>query len=246
LNEQPACELLPWDTEFFGCTIARVSGITDRAALLQADGWCRERGVAVAYLHLAERATGIVPEAEELGFVVVDERLVFCYESDGDPVCVPAEPREVVVRPYDRSDLAELERIASLAHHDSRFYIDGRFSRERCDALYSTWIRRDCEDPHCTVLVAAFGDDVAGYVAVRSHRRSSRATIDLIAVDERHRGRNVGTLLVGAALGHSVATGARHVEVATQARNVAARRLYERLGMVNDSVTLWLHKWYDR
>jgi hypothetical protein len=40
-------------------------------------------------------------------------------------------------------DLDELQEIASESHHDSRFYVDGNFSRSACDELYRIWIANE-------------------------------------------------------------------------------------------------------
>jgi dTDP-4-amino-4,6-dideoxy-D-galactose acyltransferase len=239
--EAGLCELLPWDSEFFGVRVARIRGDLTRAQIARADDWCRHQHVSVAYLLLPTERTPAIEVAEDLGFHCVDIRVVLA--SSRDRVSAPAQPSGTV-RPHQPSDTEALERIARNAHRDSRFYADPHFPRERCDALYATWIRRSCEAQEVTVLVAERDGDVAGYLTYRPDRGSATLIIELVGVAEDHRGHGVGAAMVGAGLGACLKSGAPRVEVATQGRNVGAQHLYQRAGMTTASVSIWLHKWY--
>jgi hypothetical protein len=39
--------------------------------------------------------------------------------------------------------------------------------------------------------------------------------------------------------------GASVLTVATQARNIAAQRLYQRAGFLTSSVRVWYHRWFE-
>jgi dTDP-4-amino-4,6-dideoxy-D-galactose acyltransferase len=240
---RPPCELLPWDTEFFGFKVAQVARDVDADGITAADQWCRTEQVRVAYLQLPVERAEELRHAETLGFRFADLRLAFA--TDGP---TPAEPVEtgtaLKVREHEASDTTTLEHIASTAHHDSRFYTDGRFPRDRCDALYQAWIRRSCTEADRRVLVAEHEGDVAGYLAYRADEQARLAVIELVGVEASHRGAGVGSALVRAGLEGSLRSVPR-VEVVTQGRNLAAQRLYQRAGMITSSVAVWLHRWYD-
>lgn len=76
--------------------------------------------------------------------------------------------------------------------------------------------------------------------------------INNIAIDPAHRGRGAGTRLLAAVLGEGAKLGARRATLEVRRSNVAARRLYERLGFtlagvrrayytnpVEDALVLW-------
>jgi ribosomal protein S18 acetylase RimI-like enzyme len=235
-------EVLAWDTEFFGVRVARVLPGAP-ATLAAADEWCAAHDVAVAYLSLPLTDTDAIRAAERLGFGFVDVRVELATD-----VAPPARATRagVAVRPHRPADTGAIEDIAATAHRDSRFYADGRFPEERCDAMYRTWARRNCDDDAVTVLVADRDDALAGYITYTVQDGGSTAHIELIAVTAAHRGLGVGSALVRAALAAAlgepdVAT----VTVATQARNLDAIRLYERAGMTTVATSMSLHKWYD-
>ena len=72
------CELLPWDTEFFGCRIARVCGDTLRPdQVLQIDDWCRSNQARGLYFLARADDPETVQSAEQHGFGLVDIRVTF-------------------------------------------------------------------------------------------------------------------------------------------------------------------------
>jgi dTDP-4-amino-4,6-dideoxy-D-galactose acyltransferase len=238
------CELLRWDSRFFGVKVASVHSDLDASQLVIADNWCLERGVTVAYLQVPFGQVSAVQAAEDLGFRFVDVRVTLAREI-GQSRPPPSGASKTTVRLYRRSESSVLERIAATAHRDSRFYADHRFPRERCDALYAAWIRRSCTHPESTVLVAERAGDIAGYLAYRPVPTSETASIELVGVAEAHRGHGIGAALIHAGLDRCSSSGFRRVQVATQGRNVAAQRLYQRAGMTTHSVSVWQHKWYS-
>jgi dTDP-4-amino-4,6-dideoxy-D-galactose acyltransferase len=234
----PHAAILPWDTEFFGVTVARVDA-ADEGALAAGDAWCAANRVGVAYLQLdADAPTTVFTAAEGAGFRFVDVRVTLSLTRER---FTTAGETPAPVRACTAADLPALERIASRAHTDSRFYADPRFPRERCDALYATWARRDCTDPSRRVLVADDQGDAVGYFTYALDGTS--ATIGLVGVDAAHRGQGLGAALVHAGLVAAFAE-ADLVRVATQGRNAGAQRLYQRAGMTTEHVGVWFHKWY--
>lgn len=85
------------------------------------------------------------------------------------------------------------------------------------------------------MLVAEDGGKVSGYVLL-----GDQAKIELIGVSDAARGQGVGRALVLSAI---AASGDRDVKVVTQARNVAAMRLYEASGFKVVSADVWYHRW---
>lgn len=136
-----------------------------------------------------------------------------------------------------------LEEIAAASHRGGRFERDPGFGVERAVELYRTWIRKSVMGGNEHVIVAEADGKAAGYSVCKMSANDN--VIWLVAVDERARGKGIGTDLVHAALDFFAAQGKPVVRVVTQAENVAAQRLYQRCGFVTRSCTFTYHKWFE-
>lgn len=231
-----ACELLSWDTDFWGFRIARA--LRDDPDAI--DEWCRSHDIRCVYLLAAPHRGDALGRA---GFDEVDARVTFARA----PVPLSREPGSsarggVEIRPSEPDDVERLRAIAAMSHTDSRFYADPGFPNERCDEFYQTWITNSCDGYAREVLVAVEGGAPVGYVTC--HRADDVGSIGLIAVDDAHRGRGIGRQLTDAALDWAAREGCARMEVVTQGRNEAARGLYLRCGFTVADEQTWFHKWY--
>ena len=72
------CELLPWDTEFFHCRIARVCGDTLRPEqAAQIDDWSRSNRIRGLYFLSRADDPATIQTAGQHGFGLVDIRVTF-------------------------------------------------------------------------------------------------------------------------------------------------------------------------
>lgn len=239
------CEYLEWDSGFFGVRVARLSAERLRPESVgPVLAWCREHAIECLYFLADPADATTVRLAEDHGFRLVDIRVTL--ERRLDAASSKAEgKRSATLRPALPDDTPALRAIARVSHRDSRFYYDGRFPPERCDALYETWIERSCQGWADTVLVALAGGRPAGYVSC--HRRGEAAgQIGLVGVAAEAQGEGLGRHLVEGALGWFAARGVGLVTVVTQGRNARAQRLYQRCGFVTRSMRLWYHRWFPR
>jgi len=237
VSDRPACEYLAWDSDFFGLRIARAVAPLGPDSIGDVRAWCTAEKIDGVYalLPCADR-TGIAT-AEASGFGLVDVRVTLV--ADRGATAVTDRPD---IRPARDGDRASLRAIARASHHDSRFYQDGHFPRARCDALYETWIDQSCGGSADAVFVAVRDTEPVGYITCeRLPERAGR--IGLFAVRASDHGRGLGRALVQRSLDWFGRAGTERVVVTTQARNVAALRLYERCGFVTESVDLWYHWW---
>jgi dTDP-4-amino-4,6-dideoxy-D-galactose acyltransferase len=263
----PPCEILAWDSEFFGCRVGRVRGGTlDRERLAAIEAWLQAEAIDCVYF-LADSddpATAVL--AEESGFRLVDVRVTLDRETAALILPEAAAP----IRPARPGDLPALRRIAAASHHDSRFYADPHFDRGQCDELYATWIEKCCrsaargkdeKDSKDAVLVADVEGRPAGYISClmsspplpgaggamgEGGQGGEVGEIGLLAVDAAAQGRGLGSALVGAALRWFVERRAVRVRVVTQGRNTRAQRLYQAHGLLTRSIGLWFHRWPDQ
>lgn len=244
------CDLLEWDSAFFGRRIARLrGGRLDAERLAAVERWAAERRIDCLYLLADPADSAGVALAESAGFRLVDLRLTLERPAGGAPARQAAgivPPGSIAVRPARPEDLAALEALAAASHRDSRFFHDPGFDPRRAGELYAVWIAQSWRGEADAVFVAELADDVsgkvAGYVTCLA-RQAGEGQIGLFAVAPAAQGRGTGGLLLAEALAWLAARGAATVRVVTQGRNVRAQRLYQRFGFLTRSVELWLHRW---
>jgi dTDP-4-amino-4,6-dideoxy-D-galactose acyltransferase len=234
----PLVERLPWDSAFFGFPIVRVDpaalATSTLAATLQR---CDAQGVRCAYLQLDAGAGAASERAQTHGFVLRDVRL----ELDRPLATGSRSSHSAPVRPARRAQQPALEALARRAIVGSRFLADPNFPAERCRELYVAFLRRGLgDDPQRFTL----SDEAAGGFVV-CHRDVQReaGTIELIAVDDAQRGRCLGRALVAGAALACANAGLHTLEVATQASNIAAQRLYQGCDFRTRRAALWFHRW---
>ncbi len=233
------CLRLEWDSEFFGFGIGRIDAAQlDDAVVAAAREWALASEVRCLYFLAGADDAATTRAAERAGMACTDIRMTFEQTLGGqEPDSCPPD-----IRQWRPDDLPVLRAIAGSSHADTRFYADPHFARERCDALYETWIERSCAGFAQTVLVAQ-GDDGRALGYVTGHLRGDAASLGLIAVAPEAQGRGLGPRLVNAFLAWSAGQRATRAMVVTQGRNVRAQRLYQRCGFLTSAVQVWYHFW---
>jgi dTDP-4-amino-4,6-dideoxy-D-galactose acyltransferase len=239
-HESSACEVLDWDSAFFGFRIARLREAR-LTALTVTDSleWAYREKIRCLYFLTACHAYETMDLAGANGFRIADVRVTLARELKTDPGSTES------VRAFDESDLPAIQTIAAGSHRDSRFYNDPGFPEERCEQLYRTWIERSCHGYADKVLVAEYQQRPAGYVSCHLHSDGT-AAIGLLAVADWARGIGLGGQLVTGALHFFARAGSKRVTVVTQGRNCAAQRLYQNCGFRSASMELWYHRWFNQ
>ncbi len=246
--ESPAepCELLPWDSNFFGFPVARVRGNVLTPDIADAiECWCEERRIQCLYFLARSDDSVTVTLAEAWEFHLVDVRMTLERTVSDAPRPGMAKPVSGI-RETRIDDLSEMRRIARISHTDTRFFYDDRFPREQCESLYETWIQSSFEGFAQAVFVSDVKGSVGGYVTCHRSKESDEGSIGLIAVDVPHQGKGLGRQLVAAAMEWFIAQNVRRVSVVTQGRNMAAQRLYARTGFIPRTLELYYHRWFSR
>ena len=234
------CQYLEWDSNFFGCRIARLYPHRLTSDLAQAAlFWCTDHQIDCLYFLADATDSRTVVLAQDYGFRLVDLRIT---------LETPQRNRQITrhdggdLRLAREEDIPALRAIARTSHTDSRFYFDGHFPSQRCDELYETWIEKSCRGYADAVWVAEWRGQAAGYVSCHS-TPEHRGQIGLFAVAAEAQGNGLGCKLVQAALCWFEEKHLLPVEVVTQGRNVKAQRLYQKAGFLTCSVELWYHRW---
>lgn len=238
MPETPSCQLLDWDTSFFGFRVARLTTATlSSTGARQTLDWCMEHDVSTLYYLCPAADTASQRVAKDSGFRLVDIRVTF--GTDLLPLAPASTPPRCQVRLWQPADLPALKALSAGSHHDTRFYSDPFFPRDLCDRLYATWIERSCHGYDDRVWVSENSAGVSGYIT--GSIRDGIGRISLLAVAERSRHQGCGSSLVATALDWFCQSGATAGQVVTQGSNLTAQRLYGRAGFVPRATDLWYH-----
>ncbi len=238
------CELLEWDSEHFGFPIARVVGdVLTESSAEAVDSWCAERGVRCLYLAADSDDAETARVAAARGFRLVDLRILASRSYEG-LLDLPTGP-EITMREATQGDLDYARRLAARSHRSSRFYFDGNFPEDRCNALYEAWVERGVRDPERRLLIAVVAGEPVGYYVAAPLGADREGHGELTAIDERHHGKGYGRAISFGGYRHYAARGARVARAVLSHRNLASIRLHERIGYLTDEIQVWHHKWYE-
>jgi hypothetical protein len=139
---------LPWDSELFGCSIARLDGAhRDRAGLEPALAACIAERVACAYCLVPAFELEAIRALEDTGFRLVDQRITLARRVDPTLEAAPS------IRKASAEDVPALQALAAVSHTETRFFADPGFARERCAELYRLWITKSCLEGYADVVL---------------------------------------------------------------------------------------------
>ena len=237
-------ELLPWDSQFFGKRIGRLTSaphaepewqaILEEAHSLRLD---------CVYLLLKADDASAIRMAQYAGFQMVDIRLTYELNLSGRVSVWPALPPRANLRLAQLSDLPIFQELARQTHRDTRFFTDEHFDPARSAEMYAEWISKSLHGAAQAVWTLTLDNAPAGYLTC--HLESDSGQLGLAALQERTRGRGLGLALFQAGVAWLQSQGAKRVEVVTQGRNLIAQRLYQGMGFRTSQVQLWFHKWFS-
>jgi ribosomal protein S18 acetylase RimI-like enzyme len=243
------CDLLTWDSEFFGRKIGSVRGTRLNAAqMTEVMRWAEEVNVDCLYLLADPTDPETIRLAERNQFYFQSVRMVLerSLQTLDDILLPPAEG--ITLRSGTPSDLPHLRPIARSAYHLTRFFTDPCFPRERSAELYDIWLTKNLHHEMADeVVVAEVDGRPVGYTSCQLAKGadSREGVIQLVGVDETMRGGRIGQRVLVQACAWLRDHGMTTVSVTTQGHNVPAVRFYERLGFMTRHVQFWYHKWFQ-
>jgi len=175
-----------------------------------------------------------VASFEATGFGVVDVNVTLARSGEDAP------PASSSVRATDAADAARVLDIAGSCFRYSRFHLDPLVENELAHRVKREWARSYVEGRRgLELLVAEFGGEVAGFLAVLETPDSRM--IDLIGVAPNAQRAGVGAALVTSFVARH-ASSARELRVGTQIANAPSLRLYARHGFVPVATAYVLHR----
>jgi ribosomal protein S18 acetylase RimI-like enzyme len=238
------CEKLPWDSEFFGLSIARaVTRSVDAAGCDAMLSWCRANRIDCLYFLCPLADAGTQRQLGDAAFQLVDVRVTLTRHHGAGAGEVRGATRLATL-----ADIPGLRGIAAVSHRDTRFHTDGHFDAARCDELYATWIEKSVRGYADHVIVADRENEAVGYVTLHIERvgadAAPAARIGLVGVAARWQNQGIGRDLMRHAARLLADGGVTTTSVVTGGRNVGALRLYKSEGFSTNDVSLWYHRWF--
>jgi dTDP-4-amino-4,6-dideoxy-D-galactose acyltransferase len=246
MTQESVCELLVWDTAFFGQRIARViPGHLTQQVAAEIDKWVAEHRIDGLYFLAAADDPATIRLAETHGYRLQDVRMVFGIDLTSATLQPPDLAPDFTQGYATAADTDILRPLTQDTFTDTRFYNDPHFTVEQCNRLYETWLIRSIEEDFAdAVIKLSHQGRACAYVTCTLNVAQQVGTIGLLGVAGVMRGRKLGQHLVQAALYYFQQNGMQSAQVVTQASNIAAQRLYQHCGFRTIEARLWYHKWF--
>ena len=240
------CELLTWDSEFFGFRIARAWASRLTPTILRAiTEWCEENHVECLYFLADSDDRDTIHLAEQNEFRLVDIRVTMTHDREGEPARRAQElPSAIHIRSAQAGDVLVLRKIAGGSHTLSRFHFDRCIPSDLSQSFYQQWIENSCQGYADKVWVAEWDGRLSGYITCHLPGNGAPARIGLLGVDPGYHGHGLGKALVNQALTWFDHEHLHPIEVVTQGRNIPAQRLYQKCGFTVRTLQLWYHRWF--
>lgn len=219
------CQVLDWDTSFFGYKVGRIDAINRRKTQLERD---------VANLLSEGCKLMYVFSTSPVEWETITSVRTFLADLKRSYVMSPAAMSKLAVdvRPF-KGNSSDLHDLAIEAGKYSRYSVDPEIKEDDFRRLYECWIDNSVSGSFADYVFTAWvnGKEVG---LITASEKNGYLSIGLLATDSRYRNQGIGRALVHQICNEAVS---RHlgVEVTTQATNENACAFYEKLGFVKDS-----------
>jgi dTDP-4-amino-4,6-dideoxy-D-galactose acyltransferase len=236
-------EILKWDSDFFGFIVARL--IPHRLTKSQLKYYLellKDRNVALVYWACDQSDKNSQDAAKMFNGFLADNKMTyqidFC-EAFSDSL---QETNTNICEYTNHLPDSALISLALQSGIFSRFKVDPKFSKEQYERLYTLWITNSVNNAMADIVfVAKHRGNIVGMVTAR--KKQDYGQIGLISVDEKMRGKNIGTDLVRKTQKWFISQGCKIAQVVTQGNNVAGCRLYEKCGYHLNKLEHVYHFW---
>ncbi|MEW6366236.1 MAG: GNAT family N-acetyltransferase [Acidobacteriota bacterium] len=236
------CEILKWDSEFFGFPVARITcPVLSHRPLSRILRALAQTGAKLIYWPTSSAIEQRDPVLQSHNGRLVDVKTTYAIDLSRDVITEAGATFGIRSYGIDAAS-PDLISLAIQAGEHSRFAVDPLIPRNKFEELYTIWIKKSVDKTLADdVLVAASGGAITGMITVG--RKGSRGDIGLVAVDREWRGRKLGEALVRAALRWFARNNLERVQVVTQGSNAGANRLYAKCGFSIEKQEYYYHFW---
>lgn len=229
-------ESLEWDTDFFGISIGKFT--VDRSTdISQLKEILDDNPFRLLYVKIKNITKNDQESYSDVGQV---KSFGLSYEK-----CLAKPTRNFNHEAIYNGTLSdELEELAWVSGQYSRFNIDRRL-RPFFKKMYSLWLEKSIHKELADVIfIYSIGKLTVGLVTVSLHE-DEMAQIGLLSVSEKKRGLGIATELMANAEAWCYSMGKKRLRVVTQAENIPACSLYDKLGFEIKEYYGIFHHWMD-
>lgn len=240
-NTHAALRALPWDSEFLGFPVARLTtaGLSPEG-LIVAMAAARRAGFHLLYVVVEPANAAAQAAMQQVGAQVFDRKVTFVMPLPTPPDAAGGPSAAVgsatVYTP-------QLEALAWQSGEYSRFRLDARFAPHVFTKLYAKWLRNSLAGTIARRVMVWSDEAGIEQGLLTLGEKNDRADIGLLAVAARARGQGVGQLLVAAAVKQASEWGHQQLQVVTQRDNETACRFYEKCGFQLEHEEYIYHWW---
>lgn len=233
-------QILPWDSEQFGFTVARMCEATaDPLQLQKTLDALREQQVRLVYYSVLEDHADQLHCAEQCGGLKVDDKCTYFMSLDSiNQLTTHPKITAAVKEPT-----AELTQLAYDAGLYSRFKTDPNIPDSMFKKIYQQWLLNSLNHSIADdVLIYRENAAIAGMMTVG--QKKNRGDIGLLAVNDQFRGQGIGRALVQVAQHYFCQNNLNTAQVVTQRQNHPACQLYEKCGFISEKTECYYHFWF--
>jgi dTDP-4-amino-4,6-dideoxy-D-galactose acyltransferase len=237
------CKSLDWDSDHFNRRIAQVKKpILYRDDFKKIDHWCITNNIDCVY-YLKDLSNSTKSDIEESNnFRLVDTRVEFKLKIENLPIEQQFD-KEIKVISLGHQINNELLMISDKNINNTRFYNDTNFDQNLVKEMYQIWIKKSCNDPFSTVVIAEINNRIVGFITFK-HGHEEITTIGLVAIDKNYQRLGIGKSIMNECIHLCYKQKKTRISVATQLNNQPAIKFYERFGFKVLKKSNWYHKWY--
>jgi len=219
---------LVWDSTLFGKKIGSLS-LTPKTIrrLNRAIEDAARQGFAYISCRLEKQDEKLIKALESSGFHLSDIGVTWMGRTA--ELLSKLHDRETPrlnVRQAAQRDIVDLRHMSQALFSDSRFYSDPFFTQDDADRLFQTWIENSVKGAAADIVYVI---PRTGFITCRKSGRNS-GEIVLIGVNNKKRGKGVGTLLLKYSLLWFKDQKVHVISVRTQLKNIGSMNFYRRAG----------------
>lgn len=240
LHESFQLTKLDWDTEYFGVRSAKVH-LNDIIS--------KEEMEIIKRFMLAYDFITItnISNRSANNFWISTETSAF--QTDINIQFVKQLPRTLFKETYatevydDYPRNEQILKTASKAFRYSRFFNDPWLPSKKAKNLYAQWVENAFNKPGRYFVIAKHHAEIVGFLLFSMDLVSLTARIELVAIDEDHRGNSVGKSLISKMESVLNKKGIVQAKVGTQLDNLSAYSFYTACGFKLVSYSSVYHYW---
>lgn len=235
--------ILPWDSDLFSFSVASVIiPIHSDTEFKELITELKQNNIALAYWFVEPNDQLSILIATSNKVLLVDKKITYkkLLNGIGEPLM-----NQHIFSYVDKPITDKLLSLSIQSGGYSRFKRDPHFPDKLFEKLYQQWVIKSVtKEIAKDVLVYKVDNSEAGMITIEIKKNT--CTIGLLAVDERFRGKGIGTMLIQAACMRARELGYNELSVSTQKENKSACSFYEKMGFNKDKEIFIYHIWTEQ